>query len=136
MRFVGDGEAAFGFELERALEEANALVLGEGVLPAVGVDEARGKRLGDGNLLAQRVKVLSDRLAVGEDLRDELQTVLPEQGTEPFPVFGWGHWALDSPVAGLLEPREEALPLTGCAPQMAEKHQVHAPLHLTKYLPC
>ena len=132
---MGDGDAAFGFELESALEKANALILGKGVLPAMGIDKARGEGFGCGNLFAERLKVVRDGLAVGEDLGDELQTVLLEQGAKPLPIFVRGHWALYSPVAGLLEFREELFPLACCAPKVAEKNQLHAPLYFAHYLP-
>jgi hypothetical protein len=78
VRFVGDGDAAFGFELECALEEANALVLGKGVLPTVGIDKAGGESFGCGDLLTERIKVLRDGLPAREDLRNELHAILPE----------------------------------------------------------
>ena len=63
VRFVGDGDAAPGFELERALEEVNALILGKGVLPAVSVYKTGGIRLGGRNLFTQRFKVVRDGFA-------------------------------------------------------------------------
>src|ERR1019366_1742623 len=60
VRFVRDGDAALGFELKRALKEARALILREGVLSAVGIDKASAEGLGGGNLFAERVKVFAD----------------------------------------------------------------------------
>jgi hypothetical protein len=61
--------------------------------------------------------------------------VLPEQGAKPFPIFGRGHRALNSPVAGLFEFREEVFPLAGHTPKMTEKHQIHAPLYFAYFSP-
>jgi hypothetical protein len=119
VRFVGNGDAAFGFELEGAFEEANALVVGKGILPAVGVDKAGGESFGGGDLLTERFKVRLDSLPEREDLRDELQTVLPEQGAKPLPILRRWHLALDSPISGCLEFREKVLPLACDAPKVA-----------------